>query len=176
MVSKIKKIVRQEQLEIFIKVFSGKFKNDPFIVEQVFENKFNFPLSFYEIKYFLKFPNPTEAIKNYILSRSCFEFSLESKSPVLIERLAGSAYFKYMRNWYLFLYFSLGMGSLYSIAGHFWVMANYGPIAFLFSTSLAVYFLFLALQFLFAGQKLDVAKKLSRQIEQVEKNSCKWLY
>ncbi|WP_088329176.1 hypothetical protein [Lacimicrobium sp. SS2-24] len=171
-----KKIVRQEQLEIFIKVFSGKFKNDPFLVEQAFENKFEYPLSNQEIKYFLKFPNPTESIKNYISSRGNFEFSLEFKRPELKNRLKGRFYPNLLKGWYLTLYFVLGMGSLYSIPGHAWVMSHYGPIAFLFSISLAVYFFFLALQFLFAGQKLDTAISLYKHIGTVERGVCKWLY
>ena len=166
------KVVRQEQLETFIKVLSSKLKSNTFIIEQAFENKFGKSLSYYEIKYFLKFPNATQSIKMYLNSRSYFEFEPYNDIPELKKKYKSRP--TLIKLWRLGCYFVLAGMAFYSISFQMFVMREVGPYAFLLSLSLAVYFIFVAILSLDSASKLSTALSLNKQIEKMNIRGVKW--
>lgn len=170
------KLVRQEQVETFINVFSNKSSNNKFIVEQVFENKFGSSLSYREIDYFLQFSNPTELISNYIRSRSYFSFPENKNSPEIksryTKRLVKIAIpIKDLGGYFIFS--ALGLACiLYS----YQIMAIYGPTSFVASCAFGVYLVFVALLFLQQNMNYNAALMVTRFVNYKDIKSCRWVY
>lgn len=168
------KLVRQEQLETFIKVLSSKLKTNTFIVEQAFENKFGKSLAYYEIKYFLKFPNATESIKMYLNCKYYFEFEAYNDIPKLKKKYRSRS--KIIRFWRIGCYFILAGMAFYSFSFQIFIMREVGPYALLLSLSLAVYFIFVAILSLDSASRLTTAVSLNKQIENMNIRQVKWRY
>jgi len=170
------RVVRQEQMEMFLKVFSGDLKKDRFVVEQVFENKFGCGLSYGEINYFLKFSNPTELLSKYIKGRSYFDFKVDSKYPRIKQSLNSKLFRFAVSSKNVVGYFLSAFLGFICIVYSYHSMLDSGPLAFVTICLFGGYLVFVALLFLEQNVKYSAAFFVGEYVRHREKSGQNWVY